>query len=81
MLELPIVRGRAFTAEEVNNRTPGPAVAPDGAMARRPRPAILSETTARNLWPGGDPIGQTLLSKNDTMLVVGVAADAQLNAL
>jgi predicted permease len=87
VLELPIVRGRAFTDEEVRNRTPGPAVAPDGAMARKLRPAILSATTARNLWPGGDPIGRTLvwerpeLNVVNTLRVVGVAADAQVTAL
>ena len=75
MLELPIVRGRAFTEAEVANRTAGP------------RPAILSATTARNLWPGGDPIGRTLLWESawpavvDTLQVVGVAADAQVTAL
>jgi predicted permease len=74
VLEVPIVRGRAFTEDEVRNRT-------------APRPAILSETTARNLWPGGDPIGRSLvwarpgMEAVDTLQVVGVAADAQFNAL
>jgi predicted permease len=87
VLELPIVRGRAFTNDEVGNQTPGPAGAPQGAMARKPRPAILSATTARNLWPGSDPIGRTLLWERpelrvvDTVHVVGVAADAQVTAL
>ncbi len=87
VLELPIVRGRAFTEDEVRNQTPSPGGAPDGAMARKPRPAILSATTARNLWPGGDPIGRTLLWEIpalqvvDTLHVVGVAADAQVTAL
>jgi predicted permease len=87
VLELPIVRGRAFTEEEVRAPRGGPT-GPDGAMARMLRPAILSETTARNLWPGGDPIGRTLLSAPaghvaavDTLQVVGVAADAQLGAI
>jgi ABC-type antimicrobial peptide transport system permease subunit len=75
VLELPIVRGRAFTADEVRNRTPGQ------------RPAILSATTAASLLPGGDPIGRTLLWERpglagvDTLQVVGVAADAQVTAL
>ena len=88
VLELPIVRGRAFTKDEVGDRTSGPTVAPDATVARRPRPAIVSETTADNLWPGGDPIGQVLLAAPvglplaaDTLLVVGVAADAQLGAI
>jgi hypothetical protein len=75
VLELPILRGRAFTDGEVRNQ------------AASPRPAILSATTARNLWPGGDPIGRTLLWQRpaidavDTLQVVGVAADAQVTAL
>ena len=60
VLGLPIVRGRAFTAEEV--RAAGLAAATDPAASGRPRPAILSETTARNLWPGSDPIGRLLVS-------------------
>ena len=76
VLELPIVRGRAFTNSEVTTRRAGP------------RPAILSETTARNLWPGGEPIGRALWSApaggglaTETVQVVGVAADAQISAL
>jgi putative ABC transport system permease protein len=75
VLEVPIVRGRAFTEDEVRSPT------------AKPRPAIVSATTARNLWPGSDPIGQTLLweipalQAVDTLLVVGVAADAQVTAL
>jgi hypothetical protein len=75
VLELPIVRGRAFTAGEVGNRTSGS------------RPAIVSAATARNLWPGADPIGRSLLWEVPAMRVVealhvvGVAADAQVTAL
>ena len=75
VLELPIVRGRAFTEDEVEN------------PMREPRPVILNATTARNLYPGGDPIGQTLLWERpgmnviDTLHVVGVAADAQVTNL
>ena len=75
VLELPIVRGRAFTDEEVRDQSP------------MPRPAILSATTARNFWPGGDPIGRRLqwerpgLDGVATLEVVGVAADAQVTAL
>ena len=88
VLELPIVRGRAFTEIEVANHSVQPAIAPDGAMWRRTRPAIISESTARNLWPGRDPIGQTLLAAPVglplavvTLQVVGVAADAQVSAI
>jgi predicted permease len=75
VLEIPIARGRAFTEDEVGR--------PDARL----RPAILSATTARSLWPGGDPIGRSLvwarpgMDAADTLQVVGVAADAQFNAL
>ena len=74
LLELPIVRGRSFTATEVANR------------ATNTRPAIVSETTARNLWPEGDAIGQTLLqaagpNQSINLQVVGVAADAQVSVI
>ena len=80
VLGLPILRGRSFTEQEVS--------APGSTRAGLPRPAIVSETTARNLWPGGDAIGRTLLSAPagmavaaDTLLVVGVVADAQISSL
>ena len=69
VLELPIVRGRTFTEAEIANpETPT-------------RPAIVSESTSRNLWPGGDPIGRTLLWEKNTLQVVGVVADAQVTSL
>jgi predicted permease len=69
LLQLPIVRGRTFTEAEVVNQRTGT------------RPAVISESTARNLWPGSDAIGRTLLSENETLHVVGVAADAQVSTL
>ena len=74
LLELPIVRGRSFTVAEVANR------------ATNTRPAIVSETTARNLWPEGDAIGQTLLqaagpNQSINLQIVGVAADAQVSVI
>ncbi len=72
MLGIPIVRGRTFTEAETAN------AAPRGTGTG---PVIVSETTARNLWPGGDPIGRTLLTQEGTLQVVGVAADAQVTTL
>jgi predicted permease len=69
LLRLPIVRGRTFTAVEVGNR------------ASSTRPAIVSEATARNLWPGQDPVGRTLLWGDNTLQIVGVAADAQVTTI
>jgi hypothetical protein len=69
VIGLRFVHGRAFTASEIASGATGT------------RPAIVSESTARNLWPGRVPIGRTLLSDVGTMQVVGVVADAQVNRL
>jgi predicted permease len=75
LLEIPILRGRAFTEAEISN-----ALAEVGVQ-----PVIVSATTARKLWGDEDPIGRTLLRwdpRGDvTSEVVGVVADAQLGAL
>jgi predicted permease len=67
LLEIPIVRGRAFTA---------------GDETAESTAAIVTETTARRLWPDRDPIGQKLaigVAPNQVEVdVVGVARDAQV---
>lgn len=50
VLDLDIVRGRGFAPAE---RSPNEAV------------AVVSETVARELWPGGDALGQTLRLEPD----------------
>lgn len=63
-----IVRGRTFTEAE---------------LVDEPTAVIVTETTAANLWPARDPIGQTLVvpaagdRPRRTLTVVGVARDAQ----
>jgi predicted permease len=69
LLGLPLVRGRTFTDAEVASAAAGTF------------PAIVSQTTARNLWRDSDPLGETLLYGDNTLQVVGVAADAQVNVL
>lgn len=70
----PLVLGRAFTAEEVNAHTPV---------------LIVSESTARSLWPGESALGKLLriekpLRDGSTKMisssaqVVGVARDNQM---
>jgi predicted permease len=76
LLDIPIVRGRNFTDAESAN----------AGRQSGPQPVIISETAARTLWGGRDPLGQRLLQDDlrggDNLLeVVGVAADAQLTAL
>lgn len=71
LVGIPIVRGRTFT---------------DAELVDDARAAIVTETTARNYWPGQDPIGQTLLwsitpDQEATAQVVGVAKDAQVTSL
>ena len=42
---IPMMRGRTFTAEETGARAPV---------------AVVSAATAQRLWPGADPLGQTI---------------------
>ena len=64
-LSIPIRSGRAFTAEDR-----------EGSR----KVVVVSETTARRLWPGQDPIGHRLSATtfyfaDETAEVVGVAGD------
>jgi predicted permease len=61
---IPIIRGRGFTEEE---RRAGAAV------------VLVSETTARNLWPNQDPLGKLLRTEPNAAFaqVIGVVRDAQ----
>ena len=66
-----LTRGRVFTNQDR-----------DGA----PDVVIINETLARRLWPGRDPIGQTLVlpvqdSRDRTLRVVGVARDGKYRTL
>jgi putative ABC transport system permease protein len=68
---IPVVRGRAFE---------------DADMQDASTVTIVTESTARNLWPDQDPIGQKLLmpvgpDPDVTLEVVGVVSDAQVTAL
>ena len=67
MLGMPIVLGRGFTKEETQANA--------GEM-------VLTESTARRLWPGRDAIGKTLRGfDNKEYQVVGVVRDAQASHL
>ena len=65
LLHIPIVRGRNFTPAEVES---------EAAL-------IVTESTARKLWPGVDPLGQALTLDKTTLPVVGVVRDAQVSRL
>jgi predicted permease len=63
-LGIPLVRGRDFIASEIAQRAPV---------------LIISQATARNLWPGQDAIGQVIQvgTPPRSMRVIGVAQDVK----
>ena len=65
LLGISIVRGRNFLPSEVLSE----------------RAAIVTESTARRLWPGADPLAQSLTLDNVARPVVGVARDTQVSRL
>ena len=63
LLGIPIVRGRSFRPGEAHE-APG---------------IIVTESTARRLWPGQDPLGKALREESGReYFVIGVAKDAQV---
>ena len=63
LLGIPIVRGRSFTPGEAHD-APG---------------IIVTESTARRLWPGQDPLGKALREESGREYsVIGVTKDAQV---
>jgi predicted permease len=59
---LRLVRGRPYTAAEVTARA---------------KVVVISETLARDFWPGQDPVGQSLAPVDgSTDTVIGVVSDA-----
>jgi len=67
MLGMPMVRGRAFT--EAETRANAPVL-------------VVTESTARRLWPGQDAIGKTLRQEDKKEYqVVGVVRDSQASHL
>jgi predicted permease len=63
-LGIPILRGREFTWQDI---------------ADNPAVTVVSESVARKLWPGQDPIGRRMRSAEGNfpwITVIGVARDA-----
>jgi predicted permease len=59
---LRVVRGRTYTREEVVTRA---------------HVAVISETLARDFWPGEDPVGQTMERYDESSrVIIGVVSDA-----
>lgn len=73
-LEIPILRGRGFTASDTR---------------RSERVVVVNETLARQLWPDGDARGKRLVlvqltlepSRDTAFTVVGVASDTRFREL
>src|SRR5207244_11122499 len=64
MLGMPMVRGRTFTAAE--GRSDAPVL-------------VITESTARRLWPGQDAIGKTLRDgEKKESQIVGVVKDSEV---
>ena len=64
---IPIVRGRGFTQADARDDT---------------TVIIVTESTARRIWPGEDPLGKTLRGDSGwEFTVIGVAKDAQISHL
>src|SRR5262249_2502467 len=65
---IPIVRGRAFLQEDVRSSA---------------NPLVLSESLARAIFPGEDPLGKTIRPRVESpwATVVGIAADVKNNGL
>ena len=63
---IPLKRGRVFSERD------GP---------RAPHVAIINETMAKRYWRDGDPIGKRIMFSQDTVVIVGVAADVKYHEL
>lgn len=64
-LQIPVVSGRAFTAQDTE---------------RTPKVLIVNETMARHLWPGESPIGRRITIWRDEEFpreIVGVVGDTK----
>ncbi len=61
-LRIPILAGRAIDEHDV-----------EGSQAV----AVVNQTLARRLWPGGDAVGRTFRSDGERVRIVGVARDAK----
>jgi predicted permease len=64
-MRIPLIAGRDFSEEDRNN----------------PRVAIVSEKTARAVWPDENPLGRTIRHWGRVYTVVGVTAGARISDL
>jgi predicted permease len=64
-MRIPLIAGRDFSEEDRKN----------------PRVAIVSEKTARAVWPDENPLGRSIRHWGRVYTVVGVTADARISDL
>lgn len=64
-MRIPLIAGRDFSEEDRKN----------------PRVVIISEKTARAVWPDEDPLGRSIQHWGRVYTVVGVTADARISDL
>jgi putative ABC transport system permease protein len=80
-MQIPLVAGRSFRESDRPATWPPTSRADEEQMHEA---VIISEATARRIWPGRDPrtlIGQPIVFNGLTPTIVGVAADALDGAL
>jgi putative ABC transport system permease protein len=69
-MNIPLVKGRMFTEQDNENSTPV---------------GIISQSVAEAAWPGQDPLGKRLQSRNDNKeewtTIIGVVADVRHRGL
>ena len=51
------------------------------ARDRNLKNAVISEATAKAVWPGQDPLGRQFSRQDDRFTIVGIVADARENSL
>lgn len=66
LLEIPMIEGRDFTAEDTRNS---------------PHVCIVNQTMAKRFWPGRSAIGQRVGSSGGWWTVVGVAKDVKYHTM
>jgi predicted permease len=64
-MKIPLLAGRGFNAADRQN----------------PRVLIVSDKTAKTVWPKEDPLGRTISHWGRVYTVVGIAADARIDDL
>ena len=64
-MKIPLLAGREFNAADRNN----------------PRVVIVSEKTAKTVWPEGGALGRTISHWGRIYTVIGIAADARIDDL